>query len=272
MITNWARHWGGLAYWNDSTMFTYPMIYWDYNKMPTGSVETIFIKKSKGSGNIEQAWKGIVSNFRNDEYNNNACLRFDVSIKEAIDCPTKYKKMPLGWHAVQDVVANETVTTNSSDELTPPFFNTVLQTKDWASFEQHVYHLLRVLGIHDIYKYPQNDNRGKADGFFKFDNRLAVLYDATLDPNIAKKKQQINNYLDQLAKDTVEFGIKSYTIKGIDKQVWILVQGNGEVKVIRDHDGIKVKLLPVQHLINLYNDRLNNEMDKDKFWDSLKDL
>lgn len=271
MITSWQRHWDNLAVWDNLTLFTTGMIHWPYaNNLPATPVETIFVKKS--GNNFEGAWIGTVSAFHDYMYQDSKpSIRFTVSIKSKYDCPSKLKQMKLGWHLIEDSAAHSTAANDSHTVFNPPFFAD-FQTTKWEVFEDSTYYLLRLLGIHDIHKFAQGNNRGKADGFFKFDNRLAVLYDATLDTDLSKKKTQISNYLNQLSEDKFQHGISSYSIKGIDKQVWIIVKDGSKASIIQNHDGIKVKTIPISVLLSLYHERLSTEIGTDQLWDKLKDL
>jgi len=139
------------------------------------------------------------------------------------------------------------------------------------NFEIHCFHLLRLIGIHDLHMFPQNDNRGKADGFFRF-HTLSVIYDATLESDYQKKKEtQIENYINQLKKEKIVFGNLSYTIKDTQRQGWIITRGS-KVCQIKIEDDIKVKEIPYTKLIEVYDKRLQEEIGSDDLWDILKDL
>lgn len=110
--------------------------------------------------------------------------------------------------------------------------------------------VIKVLGMHDIHKFPQNDNRGKADGFFRF-HTLSVIYDATLETNYRKKKEiQIENYINQLKKEKIDFGPVSYTIKDTQRQAWIITRGD-KVRHLKTEDNVKVKEIPYIKLIEV---------------------
>lgn len=273
MITNFDHHWDGLGKFNDETWFTLPMLKWNMgNQVPTGRKETIFIKRDKESRKVESCWIGATSNFRKgrSRYGKD-CIWFTVQLKEKYKAPKELLEKSEGWYQLNATPAAKAAP-EKGNELHPPFFNTLLTTKDWLQFEEYTYLLLRALGIHDAFKYEQGDNRGKADGFFMFGSKLAVLYDATLETNMEKKEQQKTNYINQLSGDTFKFGIKTYTIQNIDKQVWMITQKGTAATVTDDINGIKVKQVPVRCLIDLYDKRLKTPMDRDKFWDTLKDL
>ena len=70
---------------------------------------------------------------------------------------------------------------------------------DSGDFEDAVFSLLRLLGIHSVYQYSRDAQAGKADGFFILEN-LAVMYDCTLrSPFEEYKKDQIENYIHKLS-------------------------------------------------------------------------
>jgi hypothetical protein len=95
---------------------------------------------------------------------------------------------------VESIVLN----TNKTEE-NPSVFNTeILKTnllnllqksetvRDYAEFEDLVFVVLRLLGIHKLYKYKRTDQAGKADGFFIIGN-LSVIYDCTLKQDFSDK-------------------------------------------------------------------------------------
>lgn len=113
--------------------------------------------------------------------------------------------MRAGWYvepSEKSAGASETSARESRDEerLLPKVFADLrnCEKRDFGEFEDSTYMALRLLGIHRAYKFPQDQQAGEADGFFKFLN-LAVIYDCTLSNNFEDtKKQQIENYCNQL--------------------------------------------------------------------------
>lgn len=116
-------------------------------------------------------------------------------------------------------------------------------------FEDCVFYLLRLLGIHDVYQYDRSDQAGKADGFFILQN-LAVMYDCTLRNQFEEyKKEQIENYINKLSNKsqlTIDVrkadggkGSKVLQISGKNRQVWVITRGY--TRELYDFDGIKVK-------------------------------
>jgi acetoin utilization deacetylase AcuC-like enzyme len=76
-------------------------------------------------------------------------------------------------------------------------FSLVEQIKNSDEFEDAVFALLRLHGIHAVYQYPKEAQAGRADGFFILNN-LAVMYDCTLRDSFEEyKKDQIENYINK---------------------------------------------------------------------------
>lgn len=274
MVTNWELHWDKLsAKWNNSTIFTLPIIKDNLsNAVWPSEATTLFIKKTKENA-FEKAWLGKTKNFRKDPNNGKPAVRFEVVELVEIDCPLEYKLYTNGWHLnkkTQPLPFSISDNFIKNNHLQPAFFNE-MKSCDALTFELHCFHLLRLLGIHDIHKFPQDDNRGKADGFFRF-HTLSVIYDATLETNFQKKKEtQIENYINQLKKEKISFDFINYSIKDTQRQVWIITRGNN-VTIIKTEDHIKVKEIPFARLIELYNKRLDEEVGTDELWDILKNL
>ncbi len=274
MVTHWVRHWDNLQNrWGNSTLFTLPMIKDGINKtsLPSEAM-TLFIKLTVDK-RFEKSWIGKSKHFRIDPNNGKEAIRFEISDLEEVQCPDKFKKYSEGWHLNNQSaellfpIAN---TPNKASHLEPSFFKE-MAICDAFTFELYCFHLLRLLGIHDIHKIPQDDNRGKADGFFNF-HSLSVMYDATLETNYQKKKEtQIENYINQLKKEELTFGAISYGIKENQKQVWIITRGS-KVDLLKTKDSIKVKEIPFSKLIEVYHKRLNEEINGDELWNILKDL
>lgn len=272
MVTNWDHHWDKLSLRNNSTLFTLPIIKDNLaNSTWPSEAVTLFIKRTK-ENIFEKAWLGKTKNFRKDPNNGKPAIRFEVAELVEIDCPQEYKTYANGWHLNKHPLALPSPIADiaQSNHLQPAFFNEMKNCKA-LTFELHCFHLLRLLGIHDILKFPQDDNRGKADGFFRF-HTLSVIYDATIETNFQKKKgTQIENYINQLKKEKVSLNSLSYTIKDTQRQVWVITRGNS-VEIITTEDHIKVKEIPFAKLIEVYNKRLNEEIGMDDLCNILKDL
>lgn len=132
-------------------------------------------------------------------------------------------------------------------------------------FEDGVFLLLRLLGIHTAYQYPRSEQAGEADGFFMIES-LAVMYDCTLRENFESHKQtQMENFRNRLSQRTqltFEFrktdggvGKKTVPLPG-KKQVWIITRG--ETRELEDFGGIKVKEIAVADLCKVLERRLRD--------------
>ncbi|WP_230144111.1 MULTISPECIES: hypothetical protein [unclassified Pedobacter] len=272
MITNWSCHWDDLQLkFNNSTLFTFPLIKDGIEKESlTQQCETLFIKLTKNN-DFEKAWYGISKNFRKTYYKTKDAIRFDVADLVEVDCPMEYKTLKNGWHKNWANSNYLSVNNSSTNGLLEPGFFAEMKNCGWEEFESFSFVLLKLLGINNIHKYSSLDNRGKADGFFKFQN-LSVLYDSTLESKFDKKKEiQINNYLDQIKNDKIVIRDHYYSLKDTTKQVWIISRNTG-TRLIRNEDGIKVKEIGYLTLIDLYKRRLNEEITLDELTDLLKTL
>ncbi|MEO0263495.1 MAG: hypothetical protein ABIM62_07235, partial [candidate division WOR-3 bacterium] len=150
-------------------------------------------------------------------------------------------------------------------KLCPPFFRDLKETTSDEEFEDKVYLLLKLLGITIIHKYPRKRQAGLPDGIFKINN-LAVIYDATLFSDIrSKKEQQIENYINMLKSDRINIfkePKKTWNIRNFFKEVWIITK-EGPSREEEDVSGIKVKIVSIDSLINLYIKRLQ-EIDREE--------
>lgn len=132
-------------------------------------------------------------------------------------------------------------------------------------FEDGVFLLLRLLGIHTAYQYPRSAQAGEADGFFMIES-LTVMYDCTLHSNFEEFKQtQIENYINQLSQKTqLSFKYRkadgSVSTKKIPlshsgkKHVWIVTQGT--TRELQDYGGIKVKEISVYDICKVLKRRI----------------
>ncbi|AFW96675.1 MULTISPECIES: cold-shock protein [Nostocales] len=137
---------------------------------------------------------------------------------------------------------------------------------DPAEFEDYTFMILRLLGIHSLYQYDKKNQAGRADGFFIIGS-LAVMYDCTLRNTFEEhKKEQIENYVNKLKNSqiTIDFRLtngdvrkKTLQIQGKNCQVWIITKNN--TRELYDVDGIRVKEVAVQDLMNVFNKRLYSD-------------
>jgi hypothetical protein len=173
---------------------------------------------------------------------------------------------------VESIILN----TNKTEENLSVFNTEILKTnllnllrksetvRDHAEFEDLVFVILRLLGIHKLYQYKRTNAAGRADGFFITGN-LSVIYDCTLKQDFSDyKADQIKNYINQINKDIFTV-IKSnnieYAIKISEfRQVWIItneVNTKRKSRALKNFNSIWIKEVSIQSLIRLFSKRLN---------------
>jgi len=262
MVTHWDNHWDRLP--NNETYYTFRMLKGlDSDKVEEnsklGKIPTIFVKIKKDNKEFERAWEGYTYDFKVSKKEKK--IYFKVQILREIDPPQKYRKLYEGWYEESDLL--EPLLEKAA--LYPPIFYLLIKTSNWYDFENLVYYLLKLLGIHDIIKYEWQ--KGHPDGFFKFRN-LAVVYDATLEDDFEKSKdQQIDNYCNLLKRGEIKYGRTSFNISECKKQVWIITKGVS--REIRKIDDIIVKEVSVYDLIELYLERFERNFKEDEFEERL---
>ena len=220
MVTSWRDHWDNIK--DNTTYYTFGMLRGisvseiENLRIARIHIPTIFIKLNKETKHPERAWEGDVLILRVDHDNEKICFR--VNIAREITIPSKYRNNREGWYVEHlGIIIPEDLI------LFPPFIYSLRKTRDWREFEDYVYYLLKLVGIHILYLYKKQ--RGEPDGFFKFGN-LAVIYDATLEENfIEKKKTQIRNYCGILKSGKIEFDHRVINVSSCIKQVWIITRG-----------------------------------------------
>ena len=264
MVTHWEGHWDRRS----RTHYTKGMIKFDRDTYPIPAgkdvkVPTLFVKISKETKKVEGVWEGYTYDFIEEQDK----IRFRLEIKNRLsELPKDYGKKYAreGWyvneaawsewygrlgpsrHSLQDLI------------IYPPFIYLLLTTKDSDLFEDYTYWLLKLLGIHDVYRFK--NQAGHPDGFFVFRD-LAVIYDCTLRSNfMIKKEQQIRNYAAILSRGELRYEDMRFNISRRQKQIWIITRG--EPRVIMRLDDVLVKEVPVQVLVDLYRRRLVNELNE----------
>jgi cold shock CspA family protein len=141
-----------------------------------------------------------------------------------------------------------------------------IKLSDSAEFEDYVFMVLRLLGIHNLYQYDKKNQAGRADGFFIIGS-LTVMYDCTLRRNFDEhKKEQIENYVNKLKNSQMTIDVrltdgggrkKTLQIQGKNRQVWIITRES--TRELYDVDGIRIKEISVQNLIQIFNKRLYSD-------------
>lgn len=246
--------------WKDGAKISYPthLISDDVKNQPQDN-ETIFVETNEAKTQIIAVFKGKIDCITRSGYK----IYFKVHILETIK---DFKNMCLDtkpyWKFLQEG--------NNNSEYKPPFFEKLLNTTDWQYFEHETFKLLKLLGINNVFKFSQQ--RGEADGFFKFEN-LAVLYDTTLETDFENKKRtQIDNFYSQLQNGNVVINEQNtlQTFYECQKQVWIITQCNS--RIISKYNNILIKEISIKDLIDLYITRLDSQFTTDILENQLRML
>ena len=244
----------------DDSYYTNNLIKCKVNKDKI-NMETLFINPKK-----KKAWLGYIRYKEKTEKRTYYDLKIE---REETAIPEELKSQEIGWYLYPHDIQESQPLQDKSFE--PPFFDRLRTTKDPAVFENDVYCLLRLIGIHDIKKYPQNKQAGRCDGEFIFD-KIAVKYDATLNEHYkSNKKEQIKNYRLQLEGDErFEFATKNMDIKGKYKYVWIITRGIS--KFLDNNNNVIISEISIENLISLYHDRLNSSWTESELEEKLISL
>jgi hypothetical protein len=266
MVTNFDSHWdrvGGRSYYTLSMM---------KEGLGIGSVventPTIFIKRKRGTGEIEGCWQGSTHTFSSSKDGRGRdTVRFRFDLQGRIDCPQEYQTYREGWYLIG--VGQETPSTPSIEaSIAPPFLSTLSSPKSWEEFEERSSWLLKLLGIHELHTFPSQ--RGKADGFFKLGD-LVVIYDCTLESDFERpKKVQIYNYSRQLKGEYLEYEGGDVDIRDCRKQVWIITRGIS--RTLRKIDKVTVKEVSISDLVNAFRKRIMENLQEDEITNLLASL
>ena len=256
MVTHWKGHWDGLR--GGETSYTEGMLRnLKVDEIREG-IPTIFIRLDRKGGSPVRAWEGTISDVRVVEEEKKK-IYFRVHLEREIPVPEKYAEYDSGWYVDRE----------EDELLIPSFFRILKTTRDWKTFEEYTYHLLKLLGINNIVKLE--DQSGKADGFFRIGN-LAVIYDCTLDPQFEERKEaQMNNYCNQLKRGVLRYRDIEWSVAACEKRVWIITRGTR--RTIKRYDSILVKEVPVDTLIEVYFKRLEGKvLTEDQLVEMLRNL
>jgi len=275
MITHWENHWDNIKETHYSTSMLRDGMQKELIKNePT---TTIFIKLNEQTRKLEKAWIGTAYDFefKKDDKDKEEIIYFRVDIQKEIPddkIPKEFLGKSEGWYFIGDReigILEENLLINL---LYPLFFYILIDTKDWKTFEDYTYYLLKLIGINEIYKFE--NQKGEADGFFKIGN-LAVIYDTTLDENFeSNKATQIENYVNQLQKNPFPIPGKNIeiSINQCTKEVWIITRTREKSKIIGRKDDIYVKEVSIYTLFDIFNLRLkkiNNERELEEILRSI---
>ncbi|WP_242049280.1 hypothetical protein [Aulosira sp. FACHB-615] len=141
-----------------------------------------------------------------------------------------------------------------------------LSISDAGEFEDYVFMILRLLGIHNLYQYDKKNQAGRADGFFIIGS-LVVMYDCTLRQTFEDyKKEQIENYVNKLKNSQITIDVrltdggskkKTLQIQGKNRQVWIVTQIQS--RELYDVDGIRVKEVSIKDILKIFTKKLYSD-------------
>jgi len=227
---------------------------------PDDGVDTVFIRISGGDRPLS-GWRGKVRGIRVEGDK----TFFTPEISDAMDDAevARFKNRGVGWYELSTSTGSPSVPTRP--ELVPALFDRLQITKDPDEFEELAYRAIRLLGIHRSYRFEKDDQAGKADGFFKFQN-LAVIYDCTLRENFeTHKRQQLQNYANQLLSGEVAIPPDTFErVCSQQKQVWVVTRGRSRVLYhISDVGSVTVKEVSVSELKKIFLERLLATMTED---------
>jgi len=265
MVTHWVNHWDKIPH--NQTYYPFHLVESGISFLKgtwkgEQPVPTIFIKLNENTQVPEKAWEGYTFDFKIDSKRKR--IYFRVKIEKEVQVPFKYRNLREGWYIkeFEEVVSDSAM-------LFPPFFYLMRKTNDWREFEEYVYYLFKLLGIHNIYKYEKQ--RGAPDGFFKFGN-LVVVYDATLERDFEEsKRDQINNYCNLLKSGRIQYQTITVDVSNCRKQVWVITRGLSS-RIIREQDEVTVKEVPIDELIKIYQKRIEDNLKEVELEDELKNI
>ncbi|HEX2915474.1 MAG TPA: hypothetical protein VH186_32240 [Chloroflexia bacterium] len=268
LVTSFEDHWDKLGEKETS----YPLRLLKGDTASSGDIfventPTTFIRVQPGTRNPTGVWRGTVYGFRLTT----SRVFFKVKIDETLQ-PSDENRLEVGFYVKNvDATPGDTTDFFSGNKTTlqttapktvqsdvrPAIFDELILTPDWKKFELYTYYLIKLLGIHNAYRFDPDNQSGKADGFFKFGN-LAVLYDCTLRTEFKEiKRTQLENYCKQLEAGLIEAAPKVVEeFHHYQKQVWVITRGKS--RLIETRNDITIKEVKVDNLIDLYEYRLRN--------------
>ena len=249
MVTHWENHWDDIG---DESAYSYGMLRGTMSKEKlVEHTPTVFVKVDKDTKVPEKAWEGEVYSF-----NLTNRVNFKLKLSREIPIPVEYKNLREGWHLFEGSLP---AMSDYEAKISPPFFKKLQDPgwQDYDEFEEDCFLLLKLIGIHETHRFTEQ--KGQSDGFFKI-RSLAVVYDATLDRDFErKKKEQISNYCGQLRRGSLEYEGGTVELgRDSDKQVWIVTKGRPQV--LKKVDDVTVKEVPVNELIRVYLERIQNAL------------
>lgn len=266
LVTNWKGYWDNIGH--QTPYYPSGLVNIATNTI-VDNANTVFIKID-GTRRILKGWHGTIHSARTNQDR----LFFEISLESEIPHNefSNYEGYGPGFYEIETNHEDQIEETNL--QLMPPFFNNLSTITNPFEFEDLVYKLLRVMGIHRSYQFSKDGQAGRADGFFKFLN-FAVIYDCTLAENyFERKRQQIINFSDQLLNGAVEIPPNIIErVQHFQKQVWIITRGTSQILQNIGGTGIvTVKEISIHDLKELYKDRLLVSLSEDEFENKLRNL
>jgi hypothetical protein len=254
LVTKWDQHWQD----GQRTYYKSHQIHVALCSVVDGS-EALFIKLGP-SNRAEGGWRGKIHQVQPSGDRVSFVVRLVGSLSAAEITP--YENFRPGWFETSDHARPGA----GADEarLVPPFISDLETTSDPAEFEALVHKLVLLLGIHRAYRFPSQRQAGQADGFFTFGN-LAVIYDCSLATDLeARKKQQLQNYCNQLLQGHVE--IPPNVVERVgdrQKQVWVVSPGRSRIlRTVLDQSKVVVKEVAVADLKAIFVEWLTKELSE----------
>ena len=266
MITDFDKHWSDL---DDKAHYTISMLRRGMNKSKLAEdTPTIFININKTTKAVEACWEGKVRGFQVGRDNKGReTIDFHFQLDKETACPVRYVGYLAGWH-IDETATSEAPKQELDAKTAPPFFSTISITRDAEEFEGLCFKLLKLTGIHEIHTHQEQS--GKSDGFFKIGS-LAVIYDATLRGEFeGKKGVQIENYCSQLTSGSLGYDGGHIRVADCQKNVWVITRG--KTRRITKVDSITVKEVSVADLIQIYQTRIDKNLNEDELVNALVSL
>lgn len=225
---------------------------------------TIFIKTDKASRAPQKSWEGYVDGFKPVMRGNEPSIAFKVHLKREIPIPAAYRNYGAGWYLVGEQASQ----VSSMNQLEAHFFTTLQSITNKDEFETLTFELLKLLGIHEIFRYSPEDQAGRADGFFQFEH-VSVLYDCTLRyPFESKKDDQVGNFIRQLESGSIKYEMWDYDVFDTYNYVWIVTKGTS--RTLRVTRSVTAKEVPISKLIDLYSQRILENLNTRDFESALR--
>lgn len=260
MVTYYDGHWDNVR--NNETYYWKRMIKPRIESL-IEKTPTIFIKTDKDTRTPQKSWEGYVEAFKDGVRAGESSVIFRFHLNREIPIPEVYHNYRAGWYEIGGEVAHL-----QTNPLEPPFFNILQTTDDKDEFEILTFQLLKVLGIHEVFRYPPADQAGRADGFFQF-GHVSVLYDCTLRYQFESKKgDQVENFISQLESGRVKYEMWDYKVSDTYNYVWVVTKGAS--RTLRVTRNATAKEVPVGKLIGLYSKRVNENLDTQSFESALR--